>query len=228
LSKKSKATEALDYLGNLAIFTGVPLFAVLIILLLTDPQNFLKNYASLLSALFILIASGIASASVMKSIEANKELKNKDIAIQKNEKAEKNYARMLLMAHVLITINSNYKRILDFSEKSTKEESDIQILLQYDTVKSYIKSSYDTWEKIYNENYLLLIENKALESFSKLTEHIHFYYEYINKSSIEDKAAVLQLIAMKLPNEMKVIHNSIEEIKKNVINKDKIIVKYPN
>ena len=74
---KNTVDVVLPLLLTFATLVGFSIVAVLFVDLTRDPSHFIENNSRLLSAFFILLASGIASGSVMKSIQAQRELEDK-------------------------------------------------------------------------------------------------------------------------------------------------------
>ena len=96
---------------------------------LSRNESFIDDNAGLVSALFILLAASIASASVMKSIEENKELK-------KYELYQEYLTQLIFIQNTLMRIS---KKCIDLPS-SNDHEKDLKIILE--KWNSIIKDKY--------------------------------------------------------------------------------------
>jgi len=230
----SKEDEAFNYLTTIAIFMGVSLFVVLLILLITKTEYFLSTYGNLLSALFILLASGIASASVMKSIKANKTLdEEKNLRLQKRNssilKAEiKNLEKEIQTQSEFLEIPifelSKYK----YSEKQTNERLfrvvekitnlDINEYNSSDTIDTIIYIQRRIYDRIHEFEVLF----KLIDDLNKIDETV---IKYKNIEDISQLNIESELNTYNSQNETNIEYKSIEKTSECYIDASKIIEK---
>lgn len=239
----SKEDEAFNYLTTIAIFMGVSLFVVLLILLITKTEYFLSTYGNLLSALFILLASGIASASVMKSIKANKTLdEEKNLRLQKRNssilKAEiKNLEKEIQTQSEFLEIPifelSKYK----YSEKQTNERLfrvvekitnlDINEYNSSDTIDTIIYIQRRIYDRIHEFEVLF----KLIDDLNKIDETVIKFFKDMaitNYKNIEDISQLnieSELNTYNSQNETNIEYKSIEKTSECYIDASKIIEK---
>lgn len=143
------------------IAATVIFISILIIIMFTG------EYEKFLPPLGILLASLIASASVMKSIYATKELKKQDI-LSENKKL------LLFMFHILLKIELQLKSIRH--SKNNKEQ-----------VLNSFKNIYILIEKIQDYKFFSFVANTQYFEFFNLESLIKNLESTLFKDTINDK-----------------------------------------
>ena len=172
-----------------------------------------KDNAGLVSALFILLAASIASASVMKSIEATKELKKQETI--KDEKG-----KILFLTTICFHIQQDIESLLEYEADNNVYKCDICKKISTD-ISSIIKK----WEKLYHDKFFPLfiagetafiyLTNKEINKLErKITE-----LENSEKGCVTFKKTDLEEI-IKLINPLLIILADILKEKNGKLNKE--------
>jgi len=106
----------------------------------------MKENAPLISGLFILLASGIASVSLMKSISSNEKLKR--VEIHNRQKGE-----LLFLIHTLNQIEEAISILYD----SYKRDDDYEFV-EFTGIKLLLQT-IDTWNSIQVDKYFVFLSN---------------------------------------------------------------------
>ena len=196
----------LNILWFIAAFIGIPLFVFLFYSILTmKPSEFATQYSGLASAMFILLAASIASASVMKSIDANKELKDRDIA---NEQEN----NLLFMIYICF-------KVLQYHTEVTKNIKNIQDENIFNYVKERTNNSEREWKKLLEGKYLKLFGDELYMDLSYISHEIERYSLGINEITNIPNAKIYMIeafnkyhdIGYKLENILSLLHSKKKE-----------------
>jgi hypothetical protein len=133
-------------LNALWIIAGITFISILIRIALTD------EYDKYLPPIGILLASLIASASVMKSIQANKELKMQEITAEHKR-------QLTFMFHILLKIEMHIK-VIRHSIKDGSKKDDVTI--------DNFKKIFTLLEKITDYKFFTFLANKQYFEFFNL------------------------------------------------------------
>jgi hypothetical protein len=144
-------------LNALWIVAGITFILILIRIALTD------EYDKYLPPIGILLASLIASASVMKSIKANKELKIQEITAEHKR-------QLTFMFHILLKIEMHIKVIRHSLEDETKKE---------DVTTDNFKKIFTLLEKITDYKFFTFLANKQYFEFFNLESSLQNLNTYL-------------------------------------------------
>jgi hypothetical protein len=149
---------------NILLISGA-IFIIVIFILIKHHDINTISIATSLSPVGIILASFIASASVMKSIEANKILKEEEIM-----KVEK--SQLLFMKYICKQIKSKTTMQWGTSNKSS--------MLQFTKVKVEINEVTVLWEKLVEERYFVFISEKGYKYFNEISVLLNGMNYHIN------------------------------------------------
>lgn len=138
-------------LNALWTVAGITFILILIRIALTD------EYDKYLPPIGILLASLIASASVMKSIQANKELKMQEITAE-------NKRQLAFMFHILLKIEMHIKVIRHSLEDESKKD---------DVTTDNFKKIFILLEKITDYKFFTFLANKQYFEFFNLESSLY-------------------------------------------------------
>ena len=161
-----------NYLKILLI-SGFIFIIFIFILLIKYHNTDTISMVTFLSPVGIILASFIASASVMKSIEANKILKEEEIM-----KVEK--SQLLFMKYICEQIKSKTTMQWGTSNKSS--------MLQFTKVKVEINEVTVLWEKLVEERYFVFISEKGYKYFNEISVLLNGMNYHINNFSATEEA----------------------------------------
>ncbi len=183
MADKKFVDFTLKTLWFIAVFIGVPLFIFLFYSILDlKPSVFAKHYSGLLSGLFILLAASIASASVMKSIEASKNLQEESINVTKELKNnEVHKAEQSQLRFIIYTSNQllmKYTLLTQLIAQCTSQEN-------YDIVFPLIEKQINKCtlllEQLLQEKNFLFIDKDNFQIIQIIYKDSFFISEVINR-----------------------------------------------
>lgn len=169
-----------------------------------------KNLSTL-SAFFILLSASIASASVMKSIEANRELKDRDI--ENEDIAKRNY-----ILAICEQIKKNHESMLEFTDDL---ETDI---FGRKFIEDQFHSSLDLAKSILNDKYMEIIQQNDNNGFMPMLNDLNLFHKIsTNKEMLKDegRSYEIQNILKKIENNTQCMDIIINNISIKTINQKK-------
>jgi hypothetical protein len=118
-----------------------------------------------------LIASGIASASVMKSIQANKELKENETF--REDMAKRNY--IIAICTQIKKNNESIIEVIGDSEISTFERNFIE---------DQLHSSLELAKKIFNDRYMVIIQHNNNNEFMITYNSLNLFHKLSTNNEV--------------------------------------------
>lgn len=170
-----------------------------------DSKTFIEANKTLLSAFFMLLAASIASASVMKSIDANKELKDREVA-------QTQLGQIIYLQNILLTLNKKCNAL----KRSITQVDDCENISEL-------------WEKVLVDKYFVFFLNYDAK---EILEHYEAYDAiYSISNSIHNiQAEYVYNIELEIGNiitNIKILDNHLStELEK--IEKKMALIKPPN
>lgn len=154
----------IKFILNTLVIFGI-IFIIVIMFLISEYNEHHISIAASLAPVGIILASFIASASVMKSIESNKTLKKEEITrIEKSQ--------LLFMKYICEQIKSKSTMKWGTSNKS--------LMLQFTKVKVEINEVTVLWEKLVEEKYFVFISEKGYKYFNEVSMLLNGMNYHIN------------------------------------------------
>lgn len=150
------------YYLNVLLILGY-IFIISILFLISNKDS--TSTAISLSPVGIILASFIASASVLKSIKSNENLKEKEMI-----KAEK--SQLLFMKYICEQIKSKTTMQWGIPNNS--------LMLQFTKVKVEISEVTAQWEKLAEEKYFIFLSENGYEYFSEISMNLNAMNYHIN------------------------------------------------
>lgn len=136
------------------------LYMVLILILWLCNISISEQLTKLLPAVGIILASFIASASVMKSIEAAKDLKETET--RKLEKRE-----FMFFAHTCIQLRIRHNK---FTEFVNSREISVE---NFHNLKNACNTNLSLWEKIFIDKYFKFLDSDSHEYFFHISNALY-------------------------------------------------------
>ena len=178
-------------LNSLWIIAGMTFIVILIRIALTN------EYDKFLPAIGILLASLIASASVMKSIHSNKELKILEVA---NEHKR----QLLFMFHILLKIEM-YLKVIRHSTKNNLTNENNKIISNFEII-------FKLLEKISDYKFFTFLANKQYFEFFNLESTIQNLENDLLKENDEDKESKVFQVELNIVSVRDMITKQLNEI----------------
>lgn len=194
-------------LNALWIIAGITFIVILIRVALTN------EYDKFLPPIGILLASLIASASVMKSIQSNKELKIREIA-------DEHKRQLLFMFHILLKIEM-YLKVIRHSTKNTTNKDEL--------LTDNFKKIFTLLEKISDYKFFTFLANKQYFEFFNLESSIQNLENSLLKEMIDtdNKDSKVFQVEMQVVSVRDMMTKQLNEILEKEDNKSKEPIKNP-